>query len=65
MGEIMESTPQPEAKTNNGTSLQPDLTDPLQRFLMELLEHYTLPGEAEEAFAGWWKDMQEALRATK
>lgn len=42
-------------------SLQPNMADPLQKFLMELLEHYTLPGEAEEAFPGWWQDMQEAL----
>ena len=34
-------------------TLQPGLTDPLICCLMELLEHYTLPGEAEEAFPGW------------
>lgn len=33
----------------------------LKKFLMELLEHYTLPGEAKEAFPGWWEQLDDAV----
>ncbi len=47
-------------------SLQPNkarpwIDDPLARFLMELLEHHTMPGEAAEAFPGHWEDLQQAI----
>lgn len=41
--------------------MTPDLSDPIQLWLMELLEHYTLPGEAEEAFVGWWEDLEKLI----
>ena len=52
-----QSTPRPSQNRHG----QPNMTDPLQRFLMELLEHYTLENEAKEAFPEWWKEMKEAL----
>jgi hypothetical protein len=41
--------------------MMPDLSDPIQLWLMELLEHYTLPGEAVEAFPEWWEELKEIL----
>ena len=36
--------------------------DPIQRRLLELLEFYTLPGEAEQAFVGWWDELNKILK---
>ena len=36
-----------------------DYDDPIQRWLLELLEFYTLPGEAEGAFVGWWEELSK------
>ena len=37
------------------------MDDKLQKFLMELLQHYTLPGEAAEAFPSWWEQLDDAV----
>ena len=37
------------------------MDDKLQKFLMELLQHYCIPGEAAEAFPSWWEQLKEIL----
>ncbi len=35
--------------------------DKLQKFLMELLQHYCIPGEAKEAFPSWWEQLDDIV----
>jgi hypothetical protein len=37
------------------------MDDKLQKFLMELLQHYCIPGEAKEAFPSWWKELDDIV----